>query len=234
MNLTAGVTIEAGQTVTRQTIYDLVSNAQGGTIETSDLSAVVFDIIVGSTATNPSNPGLIWYDQTEMLLKGYVDVKDGTGCSVWVAMGPDRFDEIFLAGEHLPPGALCRIDPAGSGRTVARVAGHGSGDGICVVCTNATVPAGTWFAGAIEGFVKAWFPFKPVGDASPGSGGAEPNQSVFPISWNPGGLGKSGSGNLQNEFIHGIGVQRVDPVTTVSNGHHLGWILFTGARYTKR
>lgn len=234
MNLTAGVTIEAGQTVTRQTIYDLVANAQGGTISSAELSSVVFDIVVGSSATNPTAPGLLWYDQTDLLLKGYIDVRDNTGCSVWVAMGPDRFDEIFLAGEHLPGGALCRLDPTGGGRSVVRVTGHGAPDGICVVATNVTVPAGTWFAGTIEGFVRAWFPFKPAADVSPGQQGATPNQSVFPISWNPGGFGKSGSGNQQNEFIHGVAVQRVDPVTTVSNGHHLGWILFTGARYTKR
>ncbi len=235
MQLRAGVTIVPGDTVTSQTLYDLIAGATPASVAAADFDGGLLTVIVGSNATNPETPGAWWYDQTEMLLKGYADQVDETGVSLWLSLGPDRFDEAFLAAEALPPGALCRFAPTGEGRQVLRVTGHGAPDGICVVATNATIPTGTWFAGTIEGFVKAWFPYKPVADTSPGAQGALTGQSVFPVSWDPGGLGRSSvPANTANEFVYGVGAQRVDPVTTVSNGHHLGWILFTGARYTKR
>lgn len=235
MQLRAGVTISPGDTVTNQTLYDIVAGSTGASVVPADFGVGLLPIMVASTPTSTPTAGQWWFDQTEQLLKGYADQVDETGVSLWLALGPDRFDEAFLANEALPPGALCRFDTTGVGRQVRRVAGWASPDGICVVATNATIPAGTWFAGTIEGFVRAWFPFKPAASTDLGSQGEIPGQSVFPIAWNPGGFGRSTTANnLLNEFVHGVGFQRVDPVTTVSNGHHLGWILFTGARYTKR
>jgi hypothetical protein len=234
MNLTPGVTIEANDVVTRQTIYDLWADAQGGQIVAGDLSATLFPIVVGTNPTSSITPGQIWYDQAEMLWKVFIDVKDNTGVSVWVAFGPDRFDEVFLANEHLPPAALFKLDDAGTGRMVKRVSGFADSHAVGLVATNATVPSGTWFAGAIEGFANAWFPFKPASDASAQVAGAVVNQSLMPINWAPGGLGRSAGGNLQNEFIVGVGTHAVEPSTTVSNGNYIERILFTGSRYTKR
>jgi hypothetical protein len=234
MNLTPGTTIEPGDVITRQTVYDLWANAAGGAVSAGDLAPGTFPLLVGSGPTSGITPGTIWYDQTELLWKVWIDVKDNTGVSVWCSFGPDRFDEVFRANEALPPGSVFVLDPAGTGRDVKRARGFAESGIVGVVATNATVPSGTWFAGAIEGFVKAWFPFKPASDASAQIAGAVVNLSVMPINWAPGGLGRSAGGNLQNEFICGVAPYNVEPSTTVSNGNYLETILFTGSRYTKR
>ncbi len=123
MNLTPGTTIESGSVITRQTIYDLWANAEGGQVETTDLAAGVFPMIAGSSATGGIQPGTVWYDKQEMLWKAWVDVKNDTAVSVWVSFGPDRFDEIFIASEHLPPGSLFVLTrPLAAGTSGARPA----------------------------------------------------------------------------------------------------------------
>lgn len=174
MNLTPGVSIERGDIVTRQTIFDLVANAVGGTVNESDLSAGYRSVQAQSEPPTPA-PGLVWWDMTDQLLKVYVDVIDGTGCSCWAAFGPDRLDTIVYATEPIPYGAA--VQPSGDGPRavklppsplelgnmswtdtrweVAKVMGfHNSG----VKADADTAASGTWFACAIEGFCWTWHP----------------------------------------------------------------------------
>jgi len=235
MRLTPGVTISGGTTVTRQTIYDLWNLAQGAVVQDSDLGSGTFPIIIGSQFTSAAAPGQILYNRTEKLWFCYFDEIDSTGVSMWLSFGPDRFDDAFLAAEPIPPGSLFRLFNAGTGRMVSRPSGYGADGGIIGVnVTNTTIASGTWFAGCVEGFVKAWFPFRPLAATDPAKNlqGALAGKVVFPCGWAPGGLCRSNSGENNNEFVCGVGLYRVDPITTVSGGNHLERILFIGSRYT--
>lgn len=174
MLLTPGVTINPGDSVTRQTIYNLLANATGGVVYASDVSADVIMIASQSEAPDPS-PGKLWWDQTDNLLKVYVDMLDGTTVSVWQAIGPDRFDVIMYATEPLPFGAA--VQPSGTGKRHAqlppdpltlfnmgwrtamweawKVVGFNNNGPSAL---HETVQSGTWFACAVDGYVWYYAP----------------------------------------------------------------------------
>lgn len=234
MRLTPGVTIEGGMTVTRQTLFDLWSNAEGAVVVGEDLAQGTFPILVGSNLTTSAGPGQIVYDQTEMLWMCYFDQVDYTGVSLWMSIGPDRFDDAFLASEPLPPGALFRFDSNGTGRMVVRAAGYAEPKSIGIVASLDTVASGHWFTGTVEGFVKAWFTARTAGAADPAANlsGARMGKVVFPCGWAPGGLCRSSSGEGGNQFIVGKALHDVEPATTVSFGNVLARILFFGSRFS--
>lgn len=173
MQLTPGVSIERGDVTTRQTLFDLVANATIGTVAESDLSAEYRSIQSQSDAPTPS-PGLVWYDQTDKLMKVFTDEIDNTGCSCWLAFGPDRFDVAVYASEPIPFGAAVQLTGDGRGVKlppsptalgemsyslarweVAHVIGfNNNGNSV----DAPTAASGTWFSCAIEGFVWAWHP----------------------------------------------------------------------------
>ena len=175
MQLTPGVTINRGDSVTRQTIYDLLNLALGGTVAASDLTNEVLTLASQSSPPTPG-PGLVWWDRTDQLMKVYVDVVDGTGCSLWTAFGPDRFDIPMLATEPIPWGAAVQLigdgrkvklppDPltlVASGYTLSRwecakVVGFNNTTPVNAVSCP-TTPSGSWLAVAVEGFVWSWHP----------------------------------------------------------------------------
>lgn len=179
MQLTPGVSIEHGDIVSRQTIYDLVRLATIGTVQQSDLASDVLTILSQSQPPTPV-PGLLWWDMEEQLMKVWTDVLDGTTVSLWLAIGPDRFDTAVLATEPIPYGAACeaaykglrtvKLPPHptvvnGLGYTAGRfenlrVMGlnqgtlHGSGG----TFTAPTTPSGAWLPLGIAGIMRAWAP----------------------------------------------------------------------------
>jgi len=176
MQLTPGQTIERGDIVTRQTIYDLVRLASIGSVAASDLDASVITILAQTLAPTPQ-PGLVWYDQNEQLTKVWTDMLEGTTVSLWLSMGPDRFDSAMLATEPIPYGAAVVPAPGGI-RTIAlprhptvinalgytagrfenfRVLGFNQNGGSSNL-TNATTPSGAWCAVGTAGIMRAWAP----------------------------------------------------------------------------
>jgi hypothetical protein len=181
MQLTPGTTIERGDTVTRQTIYDLVNNAIGGTVQESDLAEYVLQAVPQSEPPTPY-PGRLWFDQTEQLMKVYTDVMDDTAVSVWLSLGPDRFDVALIAAEPIPYGAAIQL--VGDGRwaklppdplsleamgkgfyewEVARVIGFNNNG---TMLAAETVDSGAWFSCAVDGFVRTWHPVNKNGFSS--------------------------------------------------------------------
>lgn len=174
MQLTPGTTIERGDSVTRQTIYDLVNNAIGGTVQESDLSQGVLQMVTSSEAPSSPYPGKPWFDQTDQLFKVYTDILDGTAVSLWLSVGPDRFDTAMIAAEPIPYGAAVQLtgdgryaklppdpislDQMGKGYyewEVAKVVGFNNNG---TMLAAETVDSGSWFACAIDGFVRTWHP----------------------------------------------------------------------------
>lgn len=184
MNLTPGVTINSEDAVTRQTIYDLVANAVGGIVQASDLHSSVQTISTGSDAPT-AYPGKVWFDEVENLFKVYVDEIDGTGCSLWLAFGPDRFDIPMIASEPIPFGAAVQL--AGNARYAKLPPGplelvnlgYPAADAeawkvvgfqnIGVAESHTTAASGSWFNCAVEGVVWTWHPLnKNLGGAHAG------------------------------------------------------------------
>lgn len=173
MQLTSGVTIGVNDPVTRQTLFDAWNLAAGSTIQESDLDG---DILPAVTATDPPTPapGRLWFDKYDQLLKVYVDEIDGTGVSLWLAIGPDRFDIPVLAAEAVPFGAAVQF--TGTGRKVQLPPDVTTLNGMAVAALETeyakiigfnnssptpsenTAASGAWFACAIEGFVHVWYP----------------------------------------------------------------------------
>lgn len=183
--LTPGVTISAGDVVTRQTLYDLLALAGlSGNVQASDLSPTLLTIVSQSLAPATLTPGLVWYDQTEQVVKVGTDYLDGTCVSCWLAFGPDAFDVALYAAEPIPYGAGVVPAPNLGLRAVTPPTDPGS----IAICSNTdqtsygrflnlqfmgvhnqahptegpyvpyTVPSGTWFAARIYGKGIFWAP----------------------------------------------------------------------------
>jgi hypothetical protein len=189
MQLTPGVTINSGDSVNRQTIYDLVANALGGEVSASDLGADVQPLTSQTDVPTPY-PGKLWFDLVDQLLKVYVDELDGTGVSVWLAIGPDRFDTAVLATEPIPFGAAVQIAGTGGRRVKLppsptdlraipgldgvwedwKVIGFNQG-GRDAASTRDTTESGAWLAAGIDGVMRAWYPARITTSISLGSEG---------------------------------------------------------------
>lgn len=182
-SLTPGVTINSGEIVTRQTIYDLVALAGlGGNVSASDLSSDMITVTTQSLPPSNPAPGLMWFDQNEQLVKVWTDVLEGTGVSCWLACGPDAFDVALYATEPIPYGAAVVVAPNLGIRAVGLPTSPGSmGAGtdfsligryinlqFMAINQNAhptlgpmnpyTTPSGTWFPGRVYGIANAWAP----------------------------------------------------------------------------
>ncbi len=234
MNLTPGTTINSGDTVTRQTLYDLWANAALGTIVTGDLAPGTLPITVASTPTDTPPPGQVWYDQTQKLWKTWFDEIDYTGCSLWLAWGPDRFDDAFIAAEPMPHGAAFVLDRAMGGRYVRRATWTDPGV-IGFVQTPNTSPSGSWLVGGILGICDAWFPHKPASAGSQEtalSGGPKTGIPNCVTMWEPGGIAQFYQQSIRQAYrpVLGLGVTFLTPVTTASNGNLIAPIFHTGVR----
>jgi hypothetical protein len=177
MKLTPGTTINAGDIVTRQTIFDLVDKAAISTVEELDLSSDTNQNVSATNTPLVPGPGTMWWDKADQVMKVWHDEIQNTAVSLWLAIGPDRFDVEALCAEPIPFGAAVQLDltaghkwvklpPSGSdlvamGHTAARmeplnvIGFNNTGQGISPV----TGASGAWISVAIAGFVWAWFPF---------------------------------------------------------------------------
>lgn len=178
------ITTSIEKTVTRQTLYDIWADATLSTIQSDDLAPTFQDIVMGSSFSDaPASavPGELYYHQGEKLLYCFhdeIDVLDGgtdsTGVSLWLSLGPDRFETACIAAEPIPAGAivepvydrwvrLCRpaaANPIGDTGTPVPIGVAQSGLPQLDLYHGPaeTTPSGAWLAVGIEGFVRGWFP----------------------------------------------------------------------------
>jgi hypothetical protein len=198
MRLTAGTSIQLNETVTRQTFYDLVANAAHDAITQTDLSSDLVVTFVGGSPPIITKPGQLWWDTTEQVMKVFVDAIDNTGCSLYLAFGPDRFEVALLADEPIPFGAAVQL--TGDGRRahlppsptqmqalssdfqweVAKVIGFCQ-QGLSR--DHSTVASGAWFSCAVEGYIWCWYPVNKLisvtWSASQGGIGGTPYDSLI-------------------------------------------------------
>lgn len=188
MKLTPGTTINSGDTVTRQTIFDLIGSASiDGVVADTDLSDGTPQNVSQSGPPSAPGPGSMWWDKTNQVMRVWYDEIDGTGVSLWLAAGPDVFEIEAIASEPIPFGACVQCDlaaghkwmklpPSGSdlvvmGHTAARVeplrvvgfnndaqANNYVPDSAGYSNSMPTTASGAWFRLTVSGVVWAWHP----------------------------------------------------------------------------
>lgn len=149
-----GVALNGDTEITRQILYDLWALGTPVDIAEGDLAmdGTLFPVAVSTAPTASPYPGQVWYDSRESLWKVFTDVWESTGISLWLSIGPDRFDVPALARVPIPPyglvyhgtdvrngavlGAQCRSD-------------HIQFWGLSAKGTTAA--SGTWFPLCVEG-----------------------------------------------------------------------------------
>lgn len=173
---TFNVTADLTKTpLTRQDLYDAWTTAALGTIVADELADGFLSVTVASTysdAPSAPSPGALMWVADEQTMFCYHDEIDGTGVSLWLAIGPDVFETAGLLAEPAWPGALVEPDVD---RYVAPVNYTGSrwGDGVHGKMignvhsgvpyplnsrTPDTLSSGTWVRVGIDGFTYGWVP----------------------------------------------------------------------------
>lgn len=171
-----------GSVVTRQTLYNIWATASLGKITGDDLSPEIQDIGMGtnfSDADLTPKPGRLFYHQLDQIMYCFTDELDvmdngvATGVSLWLAVGPDRFETACLAYEPIPAGAVVEpvmdrwvrcmrtdVNPIGDTNTPLAIGVNQSGlpDDINPYAEGQTAESGTWIRVAIDGIMRAWFP----------------------------------------------------------------------------
>lgn len=156
--------------IDRQDLFNMWADAALGEIARDDLAPGVFTFDRAthiSAATTTPNPGHALYAVFDRLLFIFHDEVDDTGVSLWLAVGPDRFDVACLAAEPIPAGAVVEpwfdkwvrvaSDVSGPLNLIAMGANQ-QGIGIVSGSGNplgpgATAASGTWIPVAIDGYI---------------------------------------------------------------------------------
>lgn len=181
------VTTDLTGDITRQDLVDMWSDSSIAAIQLADLSPSFQDVVVGSgfsDAPTSLPPGKLFYHKADQLMYVWTDALDvldngeNTGVSLFLALGPDRFDTACLAAEPIPAGAVVEplVDrwvrvfrpsqrqfteslpvPIGinqSGIPDSYEKGEGGWD------EGTTAESGAWIRVAIDGIARALY-FKP-------------------------------------------------------------------------
>lgn len=93
-----------GNSVTRQTLYDLLGNS---TVD--GFNAPVAQNVVSQTEPPTLDNSIVWFDQANQLLKIPVTNVDGSAASFWLSIGPDSwwYPGYNVSGETIRRGEWC-------------------------------------------------------------------------------------------------------------------------------
>ena len=153
--------------VTRQTLYNMWSEATLGSIAEPDLDESVNPITQGSDFSDAPltpEPGSLFFHGNENVMYVWHDEVDNTGVSLWLAMGPDKFEVAMLAEEPIPFGYPVDISydrraviadrarnrPVGFNQS-GIIKPEGINDG--PTYGGDTADSGTWFRCGVDGLI---------------------------------------------------------------------------------
>lgn len=152
--------------LTRQELFNMWATATVGTIAKTDLAPGVFTMDVGSdltSATNTPEPGHTFYSHVDQLMFVFHDEIDNTGVSLWLAVGPDRFDVACLANSPIAAGAVVQPDydkwvgvstgASGSPAFQTAIGTNAQGINLNDPAIISTAASGTWIPVSIDGIV---------------------------------------------------------------------------------
>jgi hypothetical protein len=154
--------------ITRQTLYDMWSTATLSTLDTTSLSEDYMPIEVGTGISDrPSSPkpGQHYWDYGQQLMYVFFDEVDGTGASLWLACGPDRWEVAALCQGPIAAGGLVTLaydrwitpyDPSQSpiGNALGCVQSNVNWPSHLTCPTN---QSGAWVSVGVDGFMYGMF-----------------------------------------------------------------------------
>lgn len=142
-------TINRTAIVSATTLYNAWANATPSDLNVGDIVGWTDTALASQGATAPSSPGpgALWYDTGSQLWMGFVDAVEGTGVSLWVSVGPDRFDEPMLTAAPIPPRSVVRL--VDSRRVTPCPDAWARPFGVSL--NDATAASGTWMGVCVEG-----------------------------------------------------------------------------------
>jgi len=112
--------------ITRQELFNMWADAGLDPLTQDDFSDEIAPITIASDFSDaPTNPlpGQLLYHRIDNLVYCWHDEVDNTGVSLWLAIGPDRFDIACLADEAIPAGYPCQLTY--DSRVIVATGGHG-------------------------------------------------------------------------------------------------------------
>ena len=123
--------------ITRQDLFDMWDTASFSSVGVDDFADGFMPIIVASSfssAPGVPQPGQLFWHLTEAVMYCYHDVINDTGVSLWLAIGPDKFETAALAAEPIACGA--GVEACGPDRRVQvnRTAGDANIGEVPTVC----------------------------------------------------------------------------------------------------
>ena len=219
--------------VDRQDLYNHWATAVLSSIERSELASGVFTLDIGTTlsdATSSPEPGHHFWSRLEGLMFVFHDEVDGTGVSLWLAIGPDRFDVAAILSEPTGGGAVVRpvydrwvqifsgssgaawnTDPIGTHAGAISLSGFSGGSD-----TDAgTAASGTWAPISIDGIV--WGNHQRQ---------IETDKWVKVLPWSTGSANRSHSASDQpgTDDNFGYGLTTFAGASAVSRGTPFVWL----------
>jgi len=108
--------------VTRQDLFDMWSAASFSGVTVDDFAEGFMPVVLASSfsdAPSSPQPGQPMWHMSENLMFVWHDELEGTGVSLWLAIGPDRFDTAMLTKTAVACGEA--VELVGPGRTVQAI-----------------------------------------------------------------------------------------------------------------
>jgi len=152
LNLASADELDATDTVTSQSLHDMIENATLDGLASADLQPGTLVLQVSPTAPDDTAGERFWWDSTR--IDGQVFRVFAEPWNIWLAVGPDRIELPFRndSGDTLHRGALCLVAPGASAITIA------TGPTFSMVgFAQDTTASGSWAAVCTQGIgFVAW------------------------------------------------------------------------------
>lgn len=123
--------------ITRQDLFDMWSTGSFSEVSTNDFAEGFIPVIIGSSFSNaPSTPqpGQFFWHQSENVMYCFHDEVDNTGVSLWLAIGPDKFECAAMAIEPIAVGAGLQLVGPDRRVRVARTASESTRNSVPTIC----------------------------------------------------------------------------------------------------
>jgi hypothetical protein len=178
----------SGPIVTRQDLFNAWANASLPTLQEADLGDTFLAAKVGSDFSNAPGsptPGTMFWHQHRKLCYIWHDEIDNTGVSLWLCIGPDRFECACLAAEPIPAGAVVEAwfdrwvkvanpesNPDNQASLPKYMGVNQSGlPDPSEPWPGTTAESGTWVSVGIDGILTCFFPKEDTGVSDTHFGG---------------------------------------------------------------
>lgn len=205
--LTTGQTLSDGDTVTSQTLHDMLENATIGSLNADDMAGGTHVLTIADTTPPDPNDGKFFWDSNFYL--GQVFQVYAQPWNIWVTVGPDRLEIPFRndSGGMLFRGAL--VSPS---KSAASACLHSSNPSLSVIgFTQATAASGAYVPVAISGI--GWVAYGSAVSSASNVPRSANRAEAFTAQGMPAGRvgmygtgqnSVAGAGNVAKHYVYGM------------------------------